>query len=82
MPHEAVAIGGAPAARLALSVNGQSLCCAARTLHELLAERGLDPLQGEFACAVNGCFVPRAHWSGQRLADGDCVDIVAPVVGG
>jgi sulfur carrier protein len=82
MPHEATTGGGAPAAELALSVNGQSLRSAAPTLHELLAERGLDPARGEFACALNGCFVPRAQWPAQRLADGDCVDIVAPVVGG
>ncbi len=82
MPHEALAGPGAQAARRTLSVNGESLRSAALTLHDLLAERGLDPVRGEFACAVNGCFVPRAQWPGQRLADGDCVDIVAPVVGG
>ncbi len=82
MPHEPVPPGGAPAVPLALWVNGESLRSAALTLHELLGERGLDLARGEFACAVNGCFVPRAQWSGQRLADGDCVDIVAPVVGG
>ena len=37
---------------------------------------------GGFACAVNGGFVARAQWAAQRLSDGDCIDIVAPVVGG
>lgn len=67
---------------LTLSVNGQQLRTGAGTLCELLGERGLDTAQGAFACAVNGCFVPRAQWASQALAGGDCVDIVAPVVGG
>ena len=80
MRPESLACAGA--AVLALSVNGQSLRSAAGTLHELLAERGFDSVRGEFACAVNGDFVPRAQWAARRLADGDCVDVVAPVVGG
>ncbi len=85
MPPELVASPSAQtaqAATLALSLNGQSLRSAAASLHELLAERGFDPARGEFACAVNGSFVPRAQWAAQRQDDGDCVDVVAPVVGG
>ncbi len=66
----------------ALSVNGVAARSAAATLRALLAERGLDPDSGGFACAVNGAFVPRAQWAAQALRDGDCVDIVAPVTGG
>lgn len=80
MRPESLACAGT--AVLALSVNGESLRSAAGTLHELLAERGFDPVRGEFACAVNGSFVPRAQWAARLLADGDCVDVVAPVVGG
>ncbi len=78
MPPESARSG----AGLALRVNGEALRCRAATLHELLAARGLDPSSGAFACAVNGGFVPRAQWAAQQLADGDCIDIVAPVVGG
>ncbi len=67
---------------LQLSVNGQVVRSGAATLAELLAERQLDSRGGGFACAVNGSFVARARWAQQPLADGDCVDIVAPVVGG
>jgi sulfur carrier protein len=77
MPHDV-----AVAQERALSVNGELLSSRAPTLGELLRERGLDPAGGGFACAVNGCFVPRAQWDSQALAAGDCVDIVAPVVGG
>lgn len=65
-----------------VSVNGRRVGTRAATLDALLAERGFVLARGEFACAVNGCFVPRPGWSAQRLAAGDCVDIVAPVVGG
>ncbi len=70
------------AADRSLSVNGQAVRSQACTLAQLLAERGFDARQASFACAVNGCFVPRAHWDRQALRAGDCVDIVAPVVGG
>ncbi len=76
MPPDSVA----PA--LALRVNGEALQSRAATLAELLVERGLDGAQGGFACALNGCFVPRARWASQPLAGGDSVEIVAPVVGG
>ncbi len=78
MPPESAQDG----AGLALLVNGEALRSSAATLYELLAARGLDPRSGGFACAVNGGFVPRAQWAGRCLAQGDCIDIVAPVVGG
>ena len=81
MPHELNASTVAPPT-LALSVNGQRVDSAAATLAALLAERGFDGGAGGFACAVNGLFVPRASWSAQALADGDCIDVVAPVTGG
>ncbi|MDE2121642.1 MAG: sulfur carrier protein ThiS [Betaproteobacteria bacterium] len=67
---------------LELSVNGEAVRSRAATLRELLRERGFEAERGGFACAVNGRFVPRAGWDAQALAAGDCVDIVAPVVGG
>ena len=81
MPPELNARTAAPRT-LALSVNGQRVDSAAATLAALLAERGFDGGVGGCACAVNGLFVPRANWAAQALADGDCIDVVAPVTGG
>jgi sulfur carrier protein len=81
MPHELKARVGESASR-SLSVNGERVASGAATLAALLAERGFDGGAGGVACAVNGQFVPRACWSAQTLADGDCIDVVAPVTGG
>jgi sulfur carrier protein len=35
-----------------------------------------------FAAAVNLCFVPRADHGTHALADGDRIEIIAPVTGG
>lgn len=40
------------------------------------------PPTGSFAVALNGEFVPRSCYGEKILADGDQVDIVAPVGGG
>ena len=64
-----------------ISFNGQGLDTQARTLAELLVAQALDP-EGALACAVNRQFVPRAAWGVRPLADGDQVDVVAPVTGG
>ena len=87
MPHELnepapAASTRATPPRMALSVNGEQVASAAPTLAVLLAERGFDASAGGFACAINGGFVPRARWSAQALADGDRIDVVAPVTGG
>jgi sulfur carrier protein len=62
-------------------LNGRGVDTAAATLRDLLADQGFDPA-GAFACAVNRQFVPRAAWGTRVLADGDHVDVVAPVTGG
>jgi len=64
-----------------LSLNGRRVDTDATTLAELLAAQGYDPA-GAHACAVNRQFVPRATWASRPLADGDQVDVVAPVTGG
>jgi sulfur carrier protein len=64
-----------------LSLNGRRVESDAATLADLLANEGYDPA-GAFACAVNRQFVPRAAWAERPLADGDQVDVVAPVTGG
>ena len=74
--------GATPTAVLRLELNGSEVQSAATTLQALLLERGLDPTQRAFACAINGTFVPRAHWAAQPLRGNDRIDIVAPVVGG
>ena len=64
-----------------LSLNGRPVQSEAATLADLLAAAGYDPAAA-FACAVNRQFVPRADWAARPLADGDEVDVVAPVTGG
>lgn len=64
-----------------VSLNGRRVDTGARTLAELLAAEGFDPA-GAYACAVNRQFVPRAAWGERPLAEGDQVDVVAPVTGG
>jgi len=40
------------------------------------------PTQGPFAVAVNLQFVPRSQYAHTALADGDQIEIIAPVTGG
>jgi sulfur carrier protein len=40
------------------------------------------PTQGPFAVAVNLQFVPRSQYAHTPLADGDQIEIIAPVTGG
>ncbi|WP_193165213.1 sulfur carrier protein ThiS [Microbulbifer hainanensis] len=50
------------------------------SLAELLLQLGYT---GEtFAVALNGDFVARADYSRVKIGEGDCLDVVAPVVGG
>lgn len=37
---------------------------------------------GPFAAAVNLCFVPRTQYTQTALAEGDQIEIIAPVTGG
>jgi sulfur carrier protein len=37
---------------------------------------------GPFAVAVNLCFVPRSQYAQTPLAEGDQIEIIAPVTGG
>ena len=60
-------------------INGDSHDFNGNTLAQLLAQ--LQP-DAPFAAAVNTVFVPRGDYAQTRLAEGDKVDIVAPVGGG
>ncbi|WP_105103696.1 sulfur carrier protein ThiS [Microbulbifer pacificus] len=65
-----------------LMVNGESLTVqqSEQTIAGVLQQLGYS---GEiFAVALNGNFVARATYGETSLHDGDCLDIVAPVVGG
>jgi sulfur carrier protein len=63
-----------------LTVNGQSTETQARTLAELIADRGFG--EAEVATALNGEFVPRGARAATLLSAGDRVEIVAPRQGG
>ncbi|MFY0620071.1 MAG: sulfur carrier protein ThiS [Pelagimonas sp.] len=60
-------------------LNGEAREVEATTLTELLIEAGFS---GRVATAVNEAFVPATLRDTQMLADGDRVEIVAPMQGG
>ncbi|WP_372571495.1 sulfur carrier protein ThiS [Ruegeria jejuensis] len=60
-------------------VNGDPREVAATTLSELLSECGYS---GRVATAVNEVFVASSARIGHVLADGDRVEILAPMQGG
>lgn len=49
------------------------------TLADAIQASGAQP---PFATAVNGAFVPRSAHVSTRLAAGDRIDLVQPVIGG
>lgn len=61
-------------------VNDEARETGAETLEAVLAE--LDFAAMKIATAVNGSFVPAAMRGSTRLADGDRIEIVAPMQGG
>jgi sulfur carrier protein len=64
-----------------ISLNGHRVDSVAASLQELLQQHGYE-LTAAIACAVNQQFVPRSQWSQQALADGDRIDVIAPITGG
>lgn len=64
----------------AIVVNGEQAETQARTLAELVADRGFA--EGQVATALNGDFVPRHARAATEIAHGDRVEIVAPRQGG
>lgn len=61
-------------------VNGDAREVAAMMLADALAELGYR--SGVFATAVNGEFIALSARAGFALADGDRLEIVAPMQGG
>jgi sulfur carrier protein len=66
--------------RTTIVLNGQEAETEARTLADLVADRGFA--EAEVATALNGDFVPRQARAATQLARGDRVEIVAPRQGG
>ena len=68
---------------MVVKVNGDE-----RTLNEgatvldLLGAMDIEPSPKGLAVAVNGELSPRAEWGGQRLAEGDSVEVLHPMQGG
>ena len=64
-----------------LTFNDLTLPCPeGLTLAQLLDERSMDP--DTIATAVNGRFVAATARPGIKLADGDRIEVVAPMQGG
>ncbi|MFA7504833.1 MAG: sulfur carrier protein ThiS [Burkholderiaceae bacterium] len=63
-----------------IEVNGEARELGVATLDELLRELGLA--DARVATAVNGDFVPVGARAQRRLADGDRVEVLAPMQGG
>jgi sulfur carrier protein len=60
-------------------LNGEPHEVRAETLSDLLAECGFS---GRVATAVNEHFVPSGLRQAHKLADGDRIEVVAPMQGG
>ena len=63
-----------------ITLNGTETAVATDRLDRLLDELGYDP--ASVATAVNEEFVPRSARAATRLADGDRLEVVAPLQGG
>jgi sulfur carrier protein len=63
-----------------IEVNGEPRDIAATTVAEALAELGWGTAR--VATALNGDFLPASARAGQRLAEGDRLEVLAPMQGG
>ncbi|MBO0903867.1 sulfur carrier protein ThiS [Jiella sonneratiae] len=61
-------------------LNGEAAEVKAATLQAVLAELGY--VDGPFATALNREFVPACERAGTRLAEGDALEVIAPMQGG
>ncbi|MDO5706989.1 MAG: sulfur carrier protein ThiS [Paracoccus sp. (in: a-proteobacteria)] len=62
-----------------ITLNGAALTTQTATLADLLIEQGFGP---KVATARNGDFVPAALRAATLIADGDRIEVVAPMQGG
>ena len=66
---------------MVIILNGETIDTqAGATIAVMLAQAGYADML--VAVAVNGAFVPRSDHDHVQLAEGDAVDIVAPMQGG
>jgi sulfur carrier protein len=65
-----------------IEVNGKPETIAAKTLSDLLIERGIEADARGVAVALNGTVVPRAAWGDTALKTEDAVEIVHAKQGG
>lgn len=63
-----------------IEINGETRDVRDGTLEEVLGELGFA--DAKIATAVNGEFVSAAARPGRRLANGDRVEVLAPMQGG
>ncbi|MYZ41031.1 sulfur carrier protein ThiS [Streptomyces sp. SID4917] len=66
---------------MTVSVNGEARDLASGTTLDILVAT-LTPAPSGVAAAVNETVVPRGHWSGTVLGDGDRVEVLTAVQGG
>jgi sulfur carrier protein len=63
-----------------LWINGDETSVNAQTMTAILAELNLD--DAVVATALNGEFIPIAARAGTKVANGDKIEILAPMQGG
>ena len=63
-----------------IQLNGKPQATSASTLEQLLVEAGFA--SKTIATAVNGSFVPQTLRAQHELADGDQIEVLAPMQGG
>ncbi|HEY3661786.1 MAG TPA: sulfur carrier protein ThiS [Chthoniobacterales bacterium] len=61
-------------------LNGEAAECEERTVSELLARQGLFPQTA--LVERNGQALPRSEWAGQKLEEGDRLEILRVAAGG
>ena len=54
----------------------------AKSLHDLLAQIGIDTEKNGIAVARNGTVVPKKSWRDEHVNDGDAIEIVRASQGG
>ena len=67
-------------AKMAVTINGEEINAAGKTLADYLKEAGYD-MRG-IAIERNGEIVPRSRYDVTRLQDGDKIEVVHCVAGG
>jgi len=60
-------------------VNDQEMQLEGSCISDVISQFRATP---PFAVALNGDFIPRSHYAERQVEAGDCIDIVAPIVGG